>query len=354
MTARMAVLVAPHRIEVREVPLPELQADDGLLEVEVNGLCGSDLEFFEGGLLDYPMPMALGHEPVGRIAAVGTHAASAWGVQAGDRVVVNSGIRCGKCARCTAGGNCRSRSYGTIAADEPPGLWGGLATHMYLAPGSTLIRLAEHVPAELAAFHNPLANGFEWVAQAGRAGPGATVAVLGAGPRGLACCMVARIRGAAQVIWAGLPRDGRRLALARELGIDTTVTITSDEPGELRDAVGHQVDVVVDTTPRSVSAVDQALTALASDGCLVLAGIKGRGKRLDLELDTISMRRLSVVGPASKSETSLRAAVDVINNGSVSLAKVPTQAFRLDRVADGIAQLGDPADDGPIHLRVEP
>jgi D-arabinose 1-dehydrogenase-like Zn-dependent alcohol dehydrogenase len=53
--------------------------------------------------------------------------------------------------------------------------------------------------------------------------------------------------------------------------------ITSDEPGELRDAVGHQIDVVVDTTPQSVSAVRQALAALATDGRLVLAGIKGHG-----------------------------------------------------------------------------
>jgi alcohol dehydrogenase len=350
----MAVLTGPRRIEVRNLPLPPLHADDGLLKVEVNGLCGSDLEFFEGGLPGYPLPMALGHEPVGRVAAIGSDAAVAWGVQAGDRVVVNSGIRCGTCARCLAGGNCRSRSYGTIAADEPPGLWGGLATHMYLAPGSTLLKLAGHVPTEVAAFHNPLANGFEWVGQAGQAGPGATVAVLGAGPRGLACCLVARILGAAQVIWAGLPRDERRLALAGELGADTTVTITSDEPSELRDAIGHQVDVVVDTTPRSVSAVEQALTALAADGRLVLAGIKGHGKRLALELDMISMRRLSLVGPASKTEAALRAAVDAINDGLVSLDKVPTQAFALDQVAEAIAQLGRPAVDGPIHLRVEP
>jgi alcohol dehydrogenase len=298
--------------------------------------------------------MALGHEPVGRVAAIGADAARSWGVQVGDRVVVNSGIRCGTCARCLAGQNCRSRSYGTIGADEPPGLWGGLATHMYLAPGSTLLRLAEHVPTEVAAFHNPLANGFEWAGQAGRVGPGSAVAVLGAGPRGLACCLVARILGAAEVIWVGLPRDEHRLALAAALGVDSTVTINSGEADELRDAVGHQLDVVVDTTPRSVSAVAQAIAALATDGRLVLAGIKGRGQRLDLELDTISMRRLSIIGPTSKSEASLRAAVDAINNASVDLSQVPTRAFSLDQVAEGIAQLGHPVIDGPIHLRVEP
>lgn len=350
----MAVLIAPHHIEIRDVAMPEVGAQDGLLQVEVNGLCGSDLEFFEGGLANYPLPMALGHEPVGRVSALGDDARRAWGVEVGDRVVVNSAIRCGTCARCASGHDCRSRSYGTIAADEPPGLWGGLATHMYLAPGSTLLALDDHVSTAVAAFHNPLANGFEWVGEAGGVGPGSTVAVLGAGPRGLACCLVARMLGAEQVTWAGLARDANRLALAKALDIDTTVTITSADPDELRDAVGVPVDVVVDTTPRSVSAVEQALAALTPGGRLVLAGIKGQGQRLDLEVDTISLRRLTLVGPPSKTPKSLRAAVDAINSGSVDLSAVPTQAFGLDHVADGIAQLGHPEPDGPIHLRVEP
>ncbi len=348
------MLAAPHRIDIREVALPVVGSGDGLLEVEVNGLCGSDLEFFEGGLPGYPLPMALGHEPVGRVAALGAEAAEAWGVEVGDRVVVNSAIRCGTCAQCQVGGNCRFRSYGAVSADDPPGLWGGLATHMYLAPGSTLMKLAANVPTEVAAFHNPLANGFEWVGQAGRVRAGEKVAVLGAGPRGLACCLVARIMGAAEVIWVGLPRDEQRLALSGQLGIDTTVTITSGEPAQLRAAIGYPVDVVVDTTPRSVSAVAQAIEALAPGGRLVLAGIKGHDQRLELAPDVISMRRLSLIGPLSKSETSLRAAVEAINAGSVDLAKVPTRAFPLEQVAEGIAQLGKPAVDGPIHLRVEP
>lgn len=352
-TARAAVLTGPHRIELREVPLPAVRAGDGLLRLEANGLCGSDLEFLEGALPGYPLPMALGHEPVGRVARAGADAVRAWGVRPGDRVVVNSGIRCLNCDRCRAGGNCRSRAYGTVAADDPPGLWGGLATHMYLDPGSSLLRLEEHVPIEAAAFHNPLANGFEWVGEAGRVGPDSRVAVLGAGPRGLACCLVARILGAAQLVWVGLPRDARRLALGKGLGVDTTVAVTSADPAELRETLGHEVDVVVDTTPRSVSAVEQALAALASDGRLVLAGIKGAGQRLSLELDSIGMRRRSIIGPASKSAAALAAAVNALNAGGVDLSGVPTQAFTLDRVADGIAQLGHPAPDGPIHLRVE-
>jgi threonine dehydrogenase-like Zn-dependent dehydrogenase len=66
------------------------------------------------------------------------------------------------------------------------------------------------------------------------------------------------------------------------------------------------------------------------------------------------MRRLSLIGPASKTEASLRAAVGAINDGSVDLGGVSTQAFRLDQVAEGIAQLGHLAIDGPIHLGVEP
>jgi alcohol dehydrogenase len=353
LTARVAVLTGPRKLEIREMPLPAPSPDHGLLQVEVNGLCGSDLEFYDGTLTGYPMPMTIGHEPVGRVIALGDNARRRWAVEVGDRVVVNSALRCGHCAACTAGRDCRSASYGTLSPDQPPGLWGGIATHLFLPLWATLIPLSESVTLAEAAFHNPLANGFEWAGEAGQVGEGSRVAVLGAGPRGLACVLVSLLLGAEHVVLAGLRQDSARLELAERMGVHGSVILESDDHRELAEAVGDR-DVVIDTTPRSLPAVTQGLAALSEGGRLVLAGFKGPGRAIGLEVDEIVSRRLTVVGPWSKSLKSLRRAVRAVNSGELDLGLIPSRGYPLDQAAQAIESLAshDPA--RPLHVRVEP
>ncbi|WP_459985704.1 zinc-dependent alcohol dehydrogenase [Nocardioides sp. AN3] len=351
--ARSVVLTGPRQVEVREVPLPQIGDDDGLLEIESNGLCGSDVEFYDGGLPGYPSPMALGHEAVGRVLEIGPSAARRWGVGPGDRVVVNSAIRCGACTDCAANRDCRSRSYGTLSPNERPGLWGGMATHLYLAPGADILRLGTDVPVAAAAFHNPLANGFEWAVRAGGAAKGSDVVVVGAGPRGMAC-VIAAVSVGARVTLAGLERDTERLTLARDMGADRGLALEGREPSEIRDALGREVDVVIDTTPHSVLPIAQGIRAVRPGGRLVLAGIKGAGKELPVEADTISLRRLSLVGPVSKTRASLQQSVDLLNTQCPALDLLTTASFGLDHVPEAMATIVSDAVDRPIHVRIEP
>ncbi|MEV0184597.1 zinc-binding dehydrogenase [Streptomyces sp. NPDC050625] len=353
-TARSLVLTGPRSVEIREVSLPRIGPDDGLLEIESNGLCGSDVEFYDGSLPGYPNPMTLGHEPVGRIAEVGAAAAERWGLSVGDRVVVNSALRCGHCASCTAGGYCRGRSYGTISPNVMPGLWGGMASHLYLDPASDLLRLNPEVTAAAAAFHNPLANGFEWAVRAAGATAGVDVVILGAGPRGIGCAIAAASVGA-RVTLVGLERDRNRLELVRKMGIDRGIAVSGGGyVHELRDHLGREVDTVVDTTPHSVQATAKGIAALRTDGRLVLAGIKGPGKSIPVDADTISMRRLSIIGPIPKTRESLQRSVDLINSGYPALDLLTTESFALDQLAEAIAQVLSDDVERPIHVRIEP
>lgn len=352
--ARIAVVEGPRELSIRELPLPVVGDDDGLLEVEVNGICGSDAEFYEGVLSGYPSPMTIGHEPVGRVVELGKNARAAWGVDVGDRVVVNSALRCGTCVDCVAGRDCRSRSYGTLSPDLSPGLWGGIATHLYLAPQATLVPLAEHVSTAAAAFHNPLANGFEWTDEAGHVTGRSRVVVQGAGPRGFACALVALYLGAEQVTMVALERDRERLALAETMGVHQTLIIESSEDSELRDLLDSAPTVVIDTSPHSLAPVRQALQALDKGGRLVLAGIKGGGKKIDLEIDFLVNRRLTLVAPWSKSLVSLRRAVEAVESGKLPLANIPTRAYTLDRAAEAIESLSSSDPGRPLQVRVEP
>jgi threonine dehydrogenase-like Zn-dependent dehydrogenase len=129
-TTRAVVQTAARTLEMRELPLPEIRLDEGLLRVETCGICGSDYEQYAGAL-PVRYPAIPGHEPVGRIAEIGETAARRWGVTVGYRVCVEALVPCGNCRECLAGTPrlCTGRpgvaSYGFLGLDLLPGLWGG-------------------------------------------------------------------------------------------------------------------------------------------------------------------------------------------------------------------------------------
>ncbi|HTL86866.1 MAG TPA: alcohol dehydrogenase catalytic domain-containing protein, partial [Acidimicrobiia bacterium] len=127
VTARALVLEAPGRLDLRELPLPEIGSDDALLRVEACGLCGTDHEQFTGEL--FPgYPFIPGHETIGVIERVGPEAAARWGVHEGDRVAVEVFLSCRECDACREGAYQRcvrhglKDMYGIGAVDRAPGL----------------------------------------------------------------------------------------------------------------------------------------------------------------------------------------------------------------------------------------
>src|SRR5437899_1031404 len=220
-TSRAVVQTAPRRLELRELPVPDIDDDSALLRVEACGICGSDAGQY-AGVRPVRLPVVPGHEPLGVIERIGERAAKRWGVDVGDRVAVESIIRCGHCRACIGGRYqlCRGRGglfgHGYVPLDRPPGLWGAYADYMYLDPLSIVHRVREDIPASLAVMFNPLGAGFRWAVEIPATGPGDSVLVLGPGQRGLASVIAARAAGADTIIVTGLSRDARQLAPARE------------------------------------------------------------------------------------------------------------------------------------------
>ena len=219
--------------------------EDGLLRVEACGLCGTDHEQFTGEL--FPgYAFVPGHESIGIIEQVGDAAAERWGVEAGDRVAVEVFQSCRSCDACRSGAYRRCERhgladmYGFIAVDRPPGLWGGYASHQYLAPDSMLIPVPDGLDPVTATLFNPLGAGIRWGVTMPGTAAGDVVAVLGPGIRGLSTVVAAREAGASFVLVTGRgPGDRDRLQLAREFGADLTVDVSEDDPvTALRDAIG--------------------------------------------------------------------------------------------------------------------
>ena len=359
-TVRAAVQVAPRNIEIREFPRPRIGPDNGLLRVEANGICGSDVETYKGNLGAAVDPFIPGHEPLGIIEEVGERAAERWGVQPGDRVALEIIVPCRSCQLCLTGRyqSCRNRTvgHGVTPIKVTPGLWGGLAEYLYLSPGAILHPIDNSLPAEIAVMVNPIGAGVRWACHLGGVGLGDTVLVLGAGQRGLASVIAARAAGAGTIIVTGLASDAHKLALAREFGADHTIvadeTDTVQRVTDLTD--GQLADLTLELTPMATEPVTDALLATRHGGRVVLAGLKG-GKEVPLRTDLIVNRALTVVGAFGVDARAYAEAIRIIESRRFPLEKLHTHSFDLDSTTLAMETLaGEVPGQAAVHVSVHP
>jgi threonine dehydrogenase-like Zn-dependent dehydrogenase len=327
------VQTAVRRLEPRDLPVPEIDADSALLRIEACGICGSDTEQFEG-VLRTPIPVIPGHEPLGVIEAIGDRAARRWGVDVGDRVAVETMLSCRFCAACLSGSYhlCRTRRiYSYIPLDEPPGLWGAYAEYMYLHPNSIVHKVDRSLDPSLAVLFNPLGAGFRWAVEIPRTGPGDTVLILGPGQRGLASVLACREAGASQIIVTGLAADARKLELARAFGADAAIDVQNEDAKrrvrELTGGIG--ADVVVDVSSYATAPVADALDYVRPGGTVVLAGVKGFKPVPDFVSDKIVMKEIAIRGAIGVTSSGYTRAIRLIESGRYPLEKMHTHDFGL-------------------------
>lgn len=361
-TSRAIVQTGPRRLELRELPVPDIDDDSGLLRVEACGICGSDAEQY-AGMLPVRLPVVPGHEPLGIVERIGDRAAKRWGVDVGDRVAVETLIPCGHCPACIGGRYqvCRGRGgmfgHGYVPLGQPPGLWGGYADYMFLDPFSIVHRVRKDLPAALAVMFNPIGAGFRWAVEIPCTGPGDTVLVLGPGQRGLASVVAARAAGADLVIVTGLARDARKLALARELGADHVIDVEAEDARvRVRELTGGRgADVVVEVTANAPEPVAEALHYVATGGRIVLAGVKGLKPVPDFVSDLVVAKEITIQGAFGVTSRAYAAAIRLIESGRVPLAKMHTHDFRLEDAERAIQTLaGEAPGEASIHSCLVP
>ena len=360
---RAAVQVAPKQIEIREFPRPQTGPDDGLLRVEANGICGSDVETYRGHL-GGPRPAFIpGHEPLGIVEEVGERAAERWGVQPGDRVAVEVIVPCRACRDCLTGRYqfCPNRKYGhgVTGIGTVPALWGGLAEYMYLSPTSVLHKVDNALPVEVAALYNAMGAGVRWACHLGEVRIGETVLVLGAGQRGIAAVVAARAAGAGTIIITGLASDAHKLALAREFGAGHTIVVDGDAAENTVERVteitgGDMADVVLELTPMAAEPITDALLSVRRGGRVVLAGLKGN-REIPVRTDLMINRALTVRGAFGVDARGMEDAIALIESRRFPLEKMHTHTFGLDDAALAIETLGgEVPGEAAIGVSVQP
>jgi threonine dehydrogenase-like Zn-dependent dehydrogenase len=339
---KAAVFHGPRDIRIDDVAEPSAPAGaDVLLEVSRAAICGTDSsEWLHGPLLARP-PVVLGHEFVGRVAAIGPDVE---GLAVGDRVVSGAGVSCGACDWCRAGRTNLCAAYRTLGLHVD----GGLA-EIVRTPASICRGVPEAVSDEAAAMAQPLAVALHAVRRAGVA-RGESCAVIGVGGIGAFIVAGAAARGAAPLIAVDLAEH--RLETARRLGahiavdareVDLTEAILQATDGE-----GAHVVIEASGAPHAPAA---ALAAARRGGRVLLVGLQSQPREIDLF--AFAVREVDVF-------TTLAHVCDVDLPEALALLDAqPVAALVLDRViglddlvADGIRPLAEGAARGKIVVDV--
>jgi L-iditol 2-dehydrogenase len=313
MTATMPAIVnfaaVPGSVELREVPVPEVGDRDVLLKVGAVSVCGSDLHQWKG-LQSWGVnyPCVLGHEFGGTVAAVGSQVRH---FREGDRVVSETAAVIDEASPYT-----RQGLY-----NLDPGRLGfgygvdGAMAHYVKVPERCLHRIPASVGFEKAALTEPCCVAYNATCVNTLIRPGDTVLVMGPGPIGLLCAVMARLSGARSVVVSGLEADARRLGIARRLGADVALD------GEILDYVkdtgdGYGVDAVIDAAGVSAT-LEKALKAVRPGGQITKVGW-GR-QPANFSLDPMVQKGITLRGSFSHNWPIWERVIAMIAGGQIPL-----------------------------------
>jgi threonine dehydrogenase-like Zn-dependent dehydrogenase len=361
-TGLAAVMTAPRITELREIALPEIGADAGLLRVVASGICGSDWGKYTS---DKFVPCILGHEIVGYIEKLGPIARARWGVAEGDYVALEEYLPCGHCDYCRNGEyrscletdqhNPNGVRYGSTKLSVSPGLYGGYSQFLYLHPRTVLHRLPSHIPPHIAAMALPLGNGIQWTFLDAGIGPGKTLVVLGPGQQGCGCVVAAKTAGAENIVVVGLARDEHRFEIAKQLGATQTIAIdTEDARARVREITGGEMaDVVIEVSSAGPEIVNAGISLLRKRGRMLCTAMK-KTLAAPLDLDRLIRFQIELRGVRGHSFQAVELAIRAMNSGQHRLDLISTHVLGLDDVDHALKLVGGEAQDKAIHITIEP
>jgi threonine 3-dehydrogenase len=273
-------------LDLVEVEAPTYGPHDVLIRVKKSAICGTDVHIYnwdDWAARTIPVPLTIGHEFVGTLAALG---AEVEGLTLGQRVSAEGHISCGRCR------NCRSGRAHICAATVGLGVQrpGCFAEYVAL-PAKNVFPVPESIPDRVAAFLDPLGNAVHTALSFDLAGE--DVLVTGAGPIGVMAVAIARHVGARRVVVTDV--NDVRLALARRVGADRAINVTRDDPASVFPdlAIHEGFDVVLEMSGKP-EAIAQALATARPGARFALLGIASGP--LELPWNTVVLKGLQLKG----------------------------------------------------------
>jgi threonine dehydrogenase-like Zn-dependent dehydrogenase len=350
MKSHVMIQVADRRIVQDEWEIPRVGASEALMQVELCGICGSDVEIYKGsvaaaGILRYPL--IPGHEPIGRIVEVGPEAQKLWNVKVGDRIALEPNLSCGRCDLCLTGHyhDCQSLmppgappAYGFTPTDVGHGFWGGYSQYMHLHERTIFHRVPDPLPLSIASLYQPLGAGVRWAVQVPELGLGDSILILGSGQRGLGAVVAAKAAGAGHIIVTGTSRSHAKLQLAKTLGASHVIKSDAENVIEQVKALtgGRGVDIVLDTVPIDTGPIVDAVECCRLGGTIVLAGVKDKNQPIAVNTNRLIYKEITIKGVYAQNYGAYVEAFRLLSQLGPKLASLHTHEFKLTDVEQAL------------------
>jgi len=338
-----AVVAAKQPLQEIELPTPEPTGKQVLLEVTHAGVCHSDIHIWEGewdlgsrGKMrlaerGVTLPMAMGHEIVGRVVKWGPEA-EGQGLAVGQTRIVFPWVGCGVCARCLAEDDnmcVQGKALGVFQN-------GGYATHVLAPEPRHLVDPGDIDHALAATYACSGITVFSAINKVMPMPPDQPIVLVGAGGLGLQAIAVLKAMGHRNIVSVDVSAEKREAALKE--GAAKVVDGSGDGVTKrIVEACGGPVDAVIDLVNGSQTAL-AAFDALNKGGKLVQVGLFGG--ELTLPLPLMAMRALTVQGSYVGSPRELRALVKLAQGGKlppipITRDKLPNADAALKRLMAG-------------------
>ena len=328
MRALVKTAEGPGNLELREVPVPQIGADEALIRVRACGICGSDLKI-QDDQHPYTPPVVIGHEFAGEIAEIGA-GVSGW--QVGDRVVSEQHIgACGHCRQCLTG-----NAFACSAKRAPGYFTDGAFTEFIKVPAWLLHRIPEKLSFVEAAFTEPSAVAAHGMLDRTGINPEDVVVILGCGPIGLVAAKMAQEEGASKVIVTGIDRDEiARLPKGREIGIDHVVNVMKEDLAGLVNNLTHGegADVVIELSG-ALPAINQAFQLARRLGRVGIIG-QPPADEIKIPYRQAMFRALTVSFSYSSKYTSWERALSLFERGAINPSQFITHILPLEAWEQG-------------------
>ncbi|AYJ84576.1 alcohol dehydrogenase (plasmid) [Sphingomonas paeninsulae] len=327
-------------------PKPEIaDPGDAIVKMVKTTICGTDLHILKGDVATCAPGRILGHEGVGTIETVGAGVTT---FKTGDRVLISCISSCGKCEYCRRGMYSHCTTGGWILGNSIDGTQAEYVriphaeTSLYPIPKDAdedaMVMLSDILP-----------TGFECGVLNGKVSPGSTVAIVGAGPIGLAALLTAQLYSPAEIIMIDL--DDNRLAMAMKFGatrmINSADGKASDKVKALTDGKGVDTAIEAVGIPTTFELCEQII---APGG--IIANIGVHGQKVDLHLETLWSQNIAITTRLVDAVTTPML-LKTVQSGKIDPTRLITHHFKLDQILDAYDTFGRAAETKALKVIID-
>jgi len=336
----------PGQKKLEDRPRPVVQQPtDAVVRITLTTICGTDLHILKGDVPTCKPGTILGHEGVGVVDTVGPGVTT---FKPGDRVLISCISACGRCEACRKGMTSHCSTGGWILGNS---IDGTQAEYVRIPHADTSLH---PIPAgadeeALVMLSDILPTGFECGVLNGKVQPGGTVAIVGAGPIGLAALLTAQLYSPAEIIMIDL--DDKRLAVGKRFG--ASAAINSAGGGAVAEVMrltgGRGVDTAIEAVGIPAT-FELCQEIVAAGGTIANVGV--HGVKADLHLEKLWSHNITITTRLVDT-VSTPMLLRTLQAGRIDAKQLITHRFRLADMLQAYETFGHAADTGALKVIIQ-